>query len=183
MDTKKLLSVIVFALATAGCAGTGVHHKSNPVSVAHVHQQDLKSKTQTTQKKQTSYEAGVASWYGRKFHGKKTASGALYDQNLYTAAHNTLPMMSVVKVTNLANSKTVTVLINDRGPFGDASRVIDLSRKAAQEIGIRRTGLADVVVEKVDLADGVRRLAILAKKEPKKYKILVEQVHKMNKAS
>ena len=77
--------------------------------------------------------AGMASWYGPGFHGKKTASGAIYNMYAMTAAHKSLPFGSKVKVTNLNNNKSVVVKINDRGPF-KPGRIIDLSKKANQMI-------------------------------------------------
>ena len=77
--------------------------------------------------------AGMASWYGPGFHGKKTASGAIYNMYAMTAAHKSLPFGSKVKVTNLNNNKSVVVKINDRGPF-KPGRIIDLSKKANQMV-------------------------------------------------
>ena len=84
-------------------------------------------------------ETGVASWYGTDFQGKPTSSGELFDMNDVTAAHRTLPMPSFAEVTNLDNSRQIVVRINDRGPF-KASRILDLSRRAAQLLGIDITG-------------------------------------------
>lgn len=95
---------------------------------------------------QTPYESGFASWYGGKFQGRKTASGEIFDTNLLTAAHKTLPFGTVVKVTNLENGKTVVVRINDRGPFVEG-RIIDLSQAAAEEIGMLGAGVARVNLE------------------------------------
>ena len=89
------------------------------------------------------YESGIASWYGDDYHGKPTANGEIYDMEALTAAHKTLPFNSLVRVVNRDNGKTVTVRINDRGPFVEG-RLIDLSRKAAREIGIITVGLARV---------------------------------------
>lgn len=89
-------------------------------------------------------ETGVASWYGPGFHGKKTANGETYDQHDLTAAHKTLPMPSLVKVTNLDNGKEVTVRITDRGPF-KSGRIIDLSQAAAESLNIK--GLGNVRVD------------------------------------
>jgi len=89
---------------------------------------------------------GVASWYGRKFHGQKTSSGELYDMYGMTAAHPTLPIPSYVRVTNPANGKAVVVRINDRGPF-HAGRVIDLSYTAAWKLGYVGNGSTPVLVE------------------------------------
>ena len=92
-------------------------------------------------------EIGIASWYGPGFHRKKTANGEIFDQNKVSAAHRTLPMPSVVRVTNLDNGKVLPkVRINDRGPFA-GNRIIDLSKKAAQELGFMNTGIAKVKVE------------------------------------
>lgn len=88
---------------------------------------------------------GVASYYADKFNGRKTASGEIFDQKLLTAAHRTWPFESVVKVTNLANGKSVQVRINDRGPFVK-DRLIDLSRAAAQKIDMLRSGTANVEI-------------------------------------
>lgn len=93
-------------------------------------------------------ELGIASWYGPTFHGKSTANGETYDQNELTAAHKTLPFNTVVKVTNLHNGKSVTVRINDRGPYA-GNRVIDLSRAAAAEIDMIGPGTAQVRLELV----------------------------------
>lgn len=94
-------------------------------------------------------ETGVASWYGPPYHNRKAANGEPFDMNQLTAAHKTLPLGSVVRVTNLANGKAALMRITDRGPFvGD--RVLDLSLGAAKEIGVYRTGLANVKIEVLD---------------------------------
>jgi rare lipoprotein A len=89
-------------------------------------------------------ETGIASWYGPGFHGNSTANGERFNTNDLTAAHPTLPMPSLVRVTNLENGKTLVVRINDRGPFADG-RIIDLSKTSAKRLGI--TGLAKVRVQ------------------------------------
>jgi rare lipoprotein A len=94
----------------------------------------------------TMMETGLASWYGPKFHGKLTASGEVFNQEKFTAAHRTLPWGSRVKVTNLANGKSVDVRINDRGPFGKG-RIIDVSRAAARALDIVGRGITTVRVE------------------------------------
>ena len=90
-------------------------------------------------------ERGIASWYGTKFHGRRTSSGETYDMYAMTAAHKTLPLPTYVEVINLENNKRVIVKVNDRGPFHD-NRVIDLSYSAASKLGIlaRGTGLVEV---------------------------------------
>ena len=93
-------------------------------------------------------ELGLASWYGRGDHGKRTASGEPYNMEAFTAAHRALPFGTWVRVTHLASGRTVTVRINDRGPWV-GGRVIDLSRRAAQALGILWDGVARVRLEVV----------------------------------
>lgn len=90
-------------------------------------------------------ETGIASWYGPGFHQRPTSCGAIYDMFALTAAHKTLPIPSVVEVTNLENGKSLRVVINDRGPFVK-NRIIDLSKRAAQELGVHAKGLSRVRV-------------------------------------
>lgn len=92
---------------------------------------------------------GTASWYGRQFHGRKTASGDTFDMHGLTAAHRTLPMNCYIKVTNKDNGKSVVVKVNDRGPF-HGNRVVDLSYGAAKAIGITQKGTGNVIIERVD---------------------------------
>ncbi len=95
---------------------------------------------------------GVASWYGEPFHGRKTANGERFDKTRLSAAHTTLPLPSLVEVTNLANGRSLVLRVNDRGPFvGD--RLIDLSEAAAEELDFKQDGLAEVEVRFVRLAD------------------------------
>jgi len=90
--------------------------------------------------------SGIASWYGKDFHGKKTSNGEIYDMYGMTAAHKTLPMNTMVRVTHLQNGKSIVVRINDRGPFV-ASRIIDLSYTGAQRIDMIQSGTAPVRVD------------------------------------
>lgn len=91
-------------------------------------------------------EEGMASWYGGEFHGRKTANGEIFDTNLLTAAHRTLPFGTIATVTNLETGKSVQVRINDRGPFV-AGRSIDLSKAAAEQIGLISSGTAKVRID------------------------------------
>ncbi len=91
-------------------------------------------------------DRGVASWYGVQFHGRKAANGELYDMEALTAAHRTMPLGSVVRVTNLINGKHLHVRITDRGPY-EKGRIIDLSRRAAMQLGMEREGLTYVQIE------------------------------------
>ncbi len=91
-------------------------------------------------------ETGMASWYGPDFHGKPTANGEIYDSSTMTAAHPTLPLPSMVKVTNLRNGKSAIVRVNDRGPFSK-KRIIDVSEKAADELGFKGQGTTQVHIQ------------------------------------
>jgi rare lipoprotein A len=99
-------------------------------------------------------ERGIASWYGKKFHGRKTSSGEVYDMYAMTAAHKTLPLGTYVRVRNLDNGKVIDVRINDRGPFV-AGRIIDLSYTGANKLDIVGPGTAPVEVTALGVAVGV----------------------------
>lgn len=103
---------------------------------------------------------GVASWYGPGFHGKTTANGERYDQNALTAAHKTLPMPSIVRVTNTENGRSIIVRVNDRGPYAHG-RIIDMSKRGAELLGFKNNGIAKVRVEVLE--DESRHVAELAK--------------------
>ncbi len=96
---------------------------------------------------------GVASWYGRPYHGRRTASGQVYNMYALTAAHPTLPLGTRVKVTNLANTRSVVLTVNDRGPFAKR-RIIDVSRRAAEALRFLNAGTARVRVQVIDTAPG-----------------------------
>ena len=117
--------IAAFAL---GCGGTSRYGRSLSAET-----NDLSSFRQT----------GMASYYGEEFDGHTTANGERFDMHALTAAHRTLPFNTLVKVTNLSNSLSVRVRINDRGPFRK-NRIIDLSRAAAEKIGLIATGTAEV---------------------------------------
>jgi len=91
-------------------------------------------------------ETGIASWYGTAFHNRRTANGEIFDMHLVTAAHRTLPLPSMVRVTNLENGRSLKVRVNDRGPFARA-RILDMSRRGAELLGFRDKGTAKVRVE------------------------------------
>ena len=101
------------------------------------------------------HEKGIASWYGTKFHGRRTSSGEIYDMYAMTAAHKTLPLPTYVEVTNLKNGRKVVVKVNDRGPF-HADRLIDLSYAAAKKLGIVATGTGLVEIRTVTPASAKR---------------------------
>ncbi len=107
-------------------------------------------------------ETGIASWYGPGFHGKRTANGEVYDENGLTAAHKTLPMPSLVRVTNLENGRSIQVRVNDRGPFSPG-RIIDMTRRGAQLLGFIQQGTARVRVD--IMPEESQQLAALASRQ------------------
>ena len=100
------------------------------------------------------FKKGVASWYGKKFHGRLTASGEVYDMYQMTAAHKTLPLPTYAEITHLANGKQIVVKINDRGPFSK-ERLIDLSYVAALKLGMVKSGTANVSVRAIEVPASV----------------------------
>ena len=118
--------------------GGGRRHVGKPYQVA--------GRTYYPTARPKPVEVGMASWYGPKFHRRKTANGEWFDMNYLSAAHKTMPLPSYVRVTNLENGRTVVVRVNDRGPFV-GSRIIDLSKAAAARLGFLRKGKAKVKVE------------------------------------
>jgi rare lipoprotein A len=106
-------------------------------------------------------ETGIASWYGEEFHGRYTANGEIFDANVFSAAHPTLPMPTIVQVTNLENGRTLVLRVNDRGPFV-GNRVIDVSRAAASALGFEGQGTAKVRV-KILVPESIQ-VALLARR-------------------
>ena len=102
-------------------------------------------------------EVGIASWYGTKFHGRKTSNGEIYNMYAMTAAHKSLPIPSYVRVTNLENKRSIIVRVNDRGPF-HGPRLIDLSYVAALKLGFADKGTAKVLIEAIDPSGSQDRL-------------------------
>ncbi len=145
-QTALLLPLWIALLSCTAHVALVKHETGKPYSV--------KGKTYVPLKKVAAghLQKGIASWYGPGFHGKKTSSGEKYDMYSMTAAHNVLPMNTLVKVTNLTNNKAVVVRINDRGPFID-DRVIDLSYGAARELGMIGPGTAPVQLAVLDSRD------------------------------
>ncbi|MEM6491238.1 MAG: septal ring lytic transglycosylase RlpA family protein, partial [Pseudomonadota bacterium] len=135
--------------------GGGRYQVGKPYTVAGMH---------FTPREDYSYSAvGIGSWYGDKYHGRRTANGEIYDMYKFTAAHPTLPLPSVVRVTNLENGRQIDLRVNDRGPF-IPGRIIDVSKVAADRLGFLKAGVAQV---RVDILPGEsRRLkqAMLAKR-------------------
>lgn len=146
--------VALLAIGLSACAGSRSAHNTAPTSsdpLADAHYKIGKpyqvSGTWYYPQEDFEYvETGISSWYGPGFHGKKTANGEIYDQMAMTAAHRTLPLPSVVRVTNLKNGRSVVLRVNDRGPFAK-ERIIDVSQAAAQKLGFEVSGTAQVRVE------------------------------------
>ncbi len=123
------------------CAANGALKVGNPYLVDGIRYEPMKSSLGYSEK-------GIASWYGEDFHGKASANGECYNMYAFTAAHKTLPMPTIVRVTNLENNKSIVLKVNDRGPFV-RGRIIDLSYAAAQSLDVVRYGTAPVLVEAI----------------------------------
>ena len=167
MPRSDAVAVLFLCVSLVLLAGTGCSHSPKELHTPQVPQAfnretpqplpsvPLPTSSSYTVKGQTYYvlnqadgysALGRASYYGRRFHGRKTASGERYNMHQYTAAHRTLPFGSLVKVTNLKNKRWVIVQVNDRGPFGP-ERIIDVSYAAAKSLGILKSGTTRVMVE------------------------------------
>lgn len=131
MNLYKTIPLILFVLATTSCAS-----RSKPAEINY----------KSTKSELTLLGEGIASWYGPGFYGRKTASGERFTKHKYTCAHRKLPFGTELKVTNLSNSKSIMVRVNDRGPF-IKNRIIDLSYAAAKDLGITKSGLGQVKIE------------------------------------
>ena len=150
MDKFKYISLI-FLLIISSCASSNKDFsiKKSPFSggeykVGKPYQ--IEGKIYYPKESFDYLESGVASWYGPNFDGKRTANGEIFNMNLLTAAHKTLQLPSLVKVTNTENNKSLILRVNDRGPFVK-NRIIDVSKKAASILGFQKHGTANVVVE------------------------------------
>ncbi len=160
--------IVALGLALAGCASSGPHfagshhaHKERGQPVYRVEPYQVKGVWYTPRADYGYDETGLASWYGPGFDQQLTADNEIYDMNELSAAHKTLPLPSVVQVTNLQNGRSLRLRVNDRGPFVDG-RIIDLSRRAAQLLGFETTGTATVRVrimkeESIEVAEAAMR--------------------------
>lgn len=138
--TRWLRAIMVLSLAglLAACAG----QRPTPMAPA-----PIPTGPELPAPEQAVFtQSGLASWYGRNHHGKTTASGEPFDMEALTAAHRNLPFGTVVRVTSAATNRTIKVRINDRGPY-IAGRVIDLSARAARDLGIAKMGVGPVRVD------------------------------------
>jgi rare lipoprotein A (peptidoglycan hydrolase) len=155
-QNSSVVCLMLLALVAQSCTAISDLSRQNDPSLigngnipgdADIQKASIESNGQKSPKPRTEHIiSGIASWYGPGFHGKKTASGEIYDQTKFTAAHKTLPLGSKARVTNLDNGSTVVVEITDRGPFV-AGRIIDVSRAAAGALGFTESGTAPVRVE------------------------------------
>ncbi len=149
MPRRLLAFLLIQCALISGCATTVQIAESRKAPLG-PNQYEVFGKVYEIMDSNLGYvEIGIASWYGKKFHGRLTAMGEVYDMYGMTAAHKELPLPTVVKVTNLDNGRTVVLRVNDRGPFHE-DRVIDLSYEAARQLGFEHQGTAPVVVEALD---------------------------------
>jgi rare lipoprotein A len=147
---KAFIIFFVLCSQLVGCAIAPITNPSSNKLKRGPYQYEQFGKIYEIMQENVGYlEIGVASWYGTKFHGRLTAMGETYDMFGLTAAHKTLPLPTIVKVTNLDNGQSIIVRVNDRGPFHD-DRLIDLSWGAAKALGFENQGTASVVVEAID---------------------------------
>ena len=158
MFEKRFAVLLLFAWGLPGCS-TGLRAETVAAEEPSIEAPDATplamspSDFWATDLGAGSAQRGKASWYGKRFHGRRTASGEVFKMSELTAAHRTLPLLSYAKVTLLSNGKRVIVRINDRGPHILTRRVIDLSHAAAAELGLLAMGTGDVLVERVVARD------------------------------
>lgn len=154
----NLCAAIVLVVMTASCAGTvDVMLEPDSPTVPAVAAAIAPTAPTAAAFRQT----GTASWYGKDFHGRRTATGDLFDMHGLSAAHRTLPLGSLIRVTNVENNRNITLRVNDRGPF-IKSRVIDLTYGAARELGFAAEGTAQVVIERLDDLPGTTPFTVHA---------------------
>ncbi|WP_229203843.1 septal ring lytic transglycosylase RlpA family protein [Campylobacter anatolicus] len=160
MSYLRLVFSIAIGLLLVGCSWIGAPFNPGPTGPTNEKINNSKAVQKATMRPYTingktyyptivsvgDKASGIASWYGPNFHGKKTSNGEIYNMYNMTAAHKTLPMNTILRVTNLKNNKSVIVRINDRGPFV-ANRVIDLSKAAATKLDVIGVGTAPVSME------------------------------------
>lgn len=140
---RFLFTTVSLFFIISGCS-TSPRYKRPRIGIQHKH-----FGTTSHSKPSIHTQTGMASFYAKNFHGKKTASGEIYYKHKFTAAHRNLPFNTLVKVTNLENNRSVIVRINDRGPFVK-KRIIDLSEAAAKKIGMIHKGVAKVRIDVIN---------------------------------
>ncbi len=154
----KIILTALLALFLTGCTSSAEARKVVKRQTIHQYQSvnhplyEVEGKTYSTKSGSAAHYSknGRASYYHNKFNGRRTASGEVYNSREYTAAHRSLPLGSYALVTNLRNNRKVVVKINDRGPY-HGSRIIDLSRAAASDLGMLNSGVGNVKIEKLHI--------------------------------
>lgn len=176
---KANILLCLTALIMAGCASREVKLSDSPYSQAAAIKGQggsykvgkpykISGKWYYPKEDYSYSEVGVASWYGKDFHAKKTANGEKYDMNTLTAAHRTLPLPSIVRVTNLENGRSLVLRVNDRGPYAK-NRIIDISKRGAQLLGYQTQGTAKVRVELLEDESRELKAALLNEPMPSRY--------------
>ncbi len=179
MKNKRFYTILFMVFLFTGCSSSVDYTRHTPPDHTSggkpKHAPDksksyvINGKTYTPLKGSKGFaQKGVASWYGEKFHGRKTANGEIYNMYAMTAAHKTLPLGTWVKVRNLLNNRSITVRVNDRGPFVDG-RIIDLSYTGAEKIGIVDKGTAPVKIVALGRAEKPSGGGVPDKFEPVDY--------------
>lgn len=166
----KILSVLaVSALILSSCATDKVGLNSQRAALSNIsgtykvgNPYKIRGKWYYPKEDYSYVETGIASWYGADFHAKYTANGEVYDMNTLTAAHRTLPLPSIVRVTNLENGRSLVLRVNDRGPFAK-NRIIDISKRGAQLLGFQAQGTAKVKVEILEEESKALKTALTGK--------------------
>jgi rare lipoprotein A len=143
---RNIVTMIITLPLVIGCATQNEHKLVENIKVQQSAPVSSVVEVKTLPEISSYTQVGLASWYGREFHGKRTAGGNIYNRRSLTAAHPTLPLPSTVRVTNLSNGKTVDLVVHDRGPVSK-KRIIDVSEKAAEVLDMKRAGIARVKVE------------------------------------
>jgi len=161
------------------------HPKYEPISLGGNKDYQLRGESYQIVKEPKGFkQQGIASWYGKKFHGHLTSNGEIYDMYSMSAAHKTLPIPSYVKVTNKDNGKTTVVRVNDRGPFHEG-RIIDLSYAAAYKLDVLKTGTANVEIEYISVEKSANSplksehqfiIQVAASKDDQKARTLAQQL-------
>lgn len=189
MDMVKLtarstwLSIVMMMMLLTGCSlTTRDSGPSRPMNFSHLpdavprHEERTRAGNPPTyvvlgkryyvMKESTGYvKRGIASWYGKKFHGRKTSNGETYNMYAMTAAHKTLPIPTYLQVTNLDNGKKVVVRVNDRGPF-HGNRIIDLSYAAASKLGFAQNGTGRVEIRALEPGQSTSTTTVAASRQP-----------------
>ncbi len=146
LTMKKIVGAMIFIAAVLGGCSTTTEKANDKLCTGTKRPYKVMGSWYTPQEHYDYQEEGVASWYGPRFHGKPKSCGEIFNMHGISAAHKTLPIPSVVRVTNVQNGTSVKLLVDDRGPFVD-DRIIDLSKGAATYLGICNRGLGKVQVE------------------------------------